>query len=79
MHTNVFIFRENLKLIINCCIDQLCTQQLNSDVLDGLVNKGYQEPITAIREEDEKGQVSEGISRNSGEDQVGLKVTGGIL
>lgn len=71
----MFIFKENLKLILNCCVDQLCVQQLNSEVIDALMTRGYQEQITAIKEEDEEGQASEGISKNSGDNYVSLKVT----
>ena len=66
IETNIYIFKENLKLVVNCCVDQMCGHQTQSDRLDKLILKeAHQGHFSAIREEEEDGPISEGVSKTS--------------
>lgn len=66
METNIYIFKENLKLIINCCVDQMCSFQTQVDRLDTLIlSEVHQGQFGVIREEDEDVPVSERLSKAS--------------
>lgn len=55
---------------MNCCLDQLCLQQLQNDEVNVVTQKNTHEAITAIEEEDEEGQVSDIGSKKTVEVQV---------
>ena len=66
METNIYIFKENIKLIINCCVDQMCNYQTASEKIDSaLLKEVHQGYFSAIKEEDEDVPASEGISKTS--------------
>lgn len=55
-------------------MDQLCAQQLQNDSVEKLMLKPLRSQIVEIKEEDEEGQASEVISKNSDYMRVRLSV-----
>lgn len=57
-----------MKLILNSCVDQMCSIQMQASHLDDLIlkesNRGY---FSAIREEEEDLAASDRFSKNSKE------------
>lgn len=73
LQTNMFIFKENLKLITEFCVDQLCAQQLDGRLVESLMDRLDDESIGEIKEEDEEVHMSDPPSRNTNNPQVSLK------
>ena len=66
IEANLYIYKENVKLIINSCVDNICLFQTDSPRLDNRIlkelNKGQ---IAEIKEVDEEEGVSELFNSNS--------------
>lgn len=62
----MYIFKENLKVLLGCSVDQLWAKLVSQDRLDNIILKEmYKGPVDEIKEVEDENLISESISFKS--------------